>query len=490
MKLNFNQKTGLISYLSNPSNWSNVFNADFFTDKKRKWDTIHTNGLKVQTSPDHAQVLVSDESTGRSLFFDKTERGHMKVTDEHGRSFIYDNSTISSQNQMVADVSPLFSAAEFGLTEKDVHAAMIDDMSSVCRFDASGNVTIFLESTGQRVDLNNDKPGVEQPSHPGRFFHQIPLNDDQVTEWEIHPAYALTFAKLVIAKDLNIEPNLYATNEIDEDKAAILLQEYLRTKYDEDWDGPEAWRPIKQDKEKVPDVMKLAEKEWSDSTEFEGYSIALPTRFFVQKTDAGYDIRTSSDAKHSIWTQGQLMNIALNNKINAVQTVSDKTSINSVLHVLGHAENTTDHLDRDWNFAVLQTGAAKKVVQLMNGVAQDNFGLDAWNYAAITIDDETCMIAMESETLEGVKAANQASHEIMAMIKDGNTDIDRLHDLLEMGADYRFIDYDQTMAGKTFADVMIQHENFELLAGMRDAQGIHPHLGEDHPDDHHPDFLI
>ena len=481
IKLSFSQKVSIIDHLSLPDNWSNIFNMSFFTDETRKWTRKSDNGLAIMSSPDGMRHRIVDEENGRSLNITR-QGGRYKVTDEHNRSFVLSGGTVKAKADTVDDVTPIRSSAEFGYTEDGVKATTLESLSITARFDNNGEKSVFFEDLGHRVTMSAHGEGVASPNHPGRFFHNISFNDDTFKEWDIHPAYAMMFAKLVIAKDLNIEPGLQAQNEIDERKAAILLAQYLKERLD-DMDMPEAWKantPIEMSdlSGKAKNAMKDAEKPWDDTTEFGGYDAALPSRFFIQKTSDGYDLRTSSDAKHSIWAQGELLRKARESDILTVQTVNEKSAMQSVLHMLEHGNKTEDHLDRNWKFIVLDSPAAQKVVKHMNDVAQNAFGIESHDYAAINFGDRHSLIAMEAETLERVTMSYGASLAVMKMIEENDKDQDRLYELLSMGADYRYIDPEGAQAGKTFADFMKETERFELLSMLRDTQGIHPDLPE------------
>tara|TARA_R110001592_G_scaffold20926_9_gene84638 strand:+ start:23368 stop:24831 length:1464 start_codon:yes stop_codon:yes gene_type:complete len=472
IKLSFSQKVRIIDHLSLPENWSNIFNAAFFSDETRKWAHKNVDGLAIMSSPDKSKYKVLDEENGRSLMI-SNQGGRIKVTDEHNRSFILSQGKVKSRGDTVKDVSPIQSTAEFGFTDDTAKPAILDNLNIVVRFNQNGSKAVFFEDIGHRVDMTAHGEGMTPESHPGRFFHKISLTENAMKEWDIHPAYAMMFAKLVIAKDLNIEPSLDAFNELDEDMAQKLLFKYLEDKYDETWDGPEAWRP-KVEKKNIG--ITEAEKPWNDTTEFGGYYTAIPNRFFIQKVDDGYDLTTSSDAKHSIWSQGELLRQARSEQVTSIQTINDRTATSSVLHMLNNGNTTTDHLGRDWKFVVLQSAASQKVVTNMNDVAHNALGITSHDYAAINFDDTHSLLAIEAETLERVTISHSASTEVMRMIEKNDTDQDRLYELISMGADYRYIDPDAASKGKTFANFMKESERYELLTMLRDTQGIAPDM--------------
>ena len=479
IKLSFTQKVRIIDHLSVPDNWSNIFNMSFFTDESRKWSRKTVDDLTISASPDGTKCKVMDEKNGRSLAVSR-QGGRVKVTDEHNQSFILSEGTVKSRGDTVSDVTPIRSTEEFGFADDTAKPVVLESMGVVLRFNDDGSKAVFFEDIGHRVDMNAHGDGVSAENHPGRFFHKISLTEGTFKEWDIHPAYAMMFAKLVIAKDLNIEPGLHAQNEIDEQKAAFLLAQYLKERLD-DMDMPETWKgnqPISMTDlgGKAKNAISAAEKPWDDTTEFGGYDAALPNRFFITKTDDGYDLTTSSDAKHSIWSQGELLRQARGSNILSIQTVNANTAAENVLHMLNKGNTVEVHLGREWQFVVLDSPAAQKVVTNMNDVAHNAFGIDSHDYAAINFDDTRSLLAIEGETLGRVMVEYAASRSVMKMITDGDTDTSKLNDLLDMGADYRYIDPDAASKGRTFTDLMKESENFELLAMMRDVMGIHPDM--------------
>ena len=452
----------------------------FFTDETRKWKSSQSGNLHIKTSPDGTKSKVADEKSGRSLFIEQRDVNRIKVTDENNKTFVLSEGIVRTRAGTVSDVTPIQSTAEFGFTEDGVESAVLDNLGVIVRFDQDGSKSVFFEDIGHRVHMPPHGEGKPSENHPGRFFHKISFKDDAFKEWDIHPAYATMFAKLVVAKDLNIEPGLEAQNEIDEKKAAFLLAEYLKSRYDE-LEMPEAWKanaPIGMSEimGASKNIFSEAEKPWDDTTEFGGYNAALPNRFFITKTDDGFDLTTSSDAKHSIWAQGALLRQARNKDIMAIQTVNDRTATENILHMLNHGHTTEDHLGREWRFVVLQSAAAQKVVGNMNSTAQNALAIDSQDYAAISFDNSMSLLAMEAETLERETRAFNASTEVMRMIWRRDTDSGQLQELMEMGANYRYIDPAGATKGRTFSDVMKEHENYELLTAMRDTCGVHPDM--------------
>ncbi len=469
LTLSFGQKTNIIEHLTDRSNWTNIFNLSFFTDKSRKWSRKEDGALKILTNDDKTKAKVIDESNGRSLLVERLRRGSIKVTDEFDRSFIIKNTMVGTKYGIVENVSPIKSSVEFGLEDPNVNSVVLQDLGVILRFHDNGSKTVFFEDVGHRVDILAEPKGAEFASAPGRFFHQVSLDKAAFEEWDIHPAFALIYSKLVVAKDLNIEPNLYAFNELDEDKAAEILAEYLKVEYDDTWEGPEQWRP--KIKKEGPTDFSAAEKEWKDTTEFSGYSTGIPKRFFIEKTDDGFNLATASDTKNSIYSQGDILKTARNSDIFKIETINNNTTPQTILHFLGQAQTMTDHLDEEWSFIVLKSAAAKDVTIAAKDTMQNAFGLDYSSYAALNYGDDLSLLAMKTDILRNVKTRYEASIEVASMIEKKSSDTPHFKALIELGADYRYIDHDGAMEGKSFLDMIKKSGNKVLLSALMSIQG-------------------
>ncbi len=473
LTLSFEQKTKLIDHFATPSNWSNIFNLSFFTDKTRKWSHTENGSLKILTNSDKTKAKVIDTVNGRSLLVERLKRENIKVTDEFEKSFIIKGTTVKTKHGIIENISPIKSSGEFSLEDPTVNSAVLQDLGVILCFHKNGSKTIFFEDLGHRIDMRAESKGAKFLSAHGKFFHQASIDETTFQEWGINPAFALIYSKLVIAKDLNVEPDLYAFNELDEEKAAQLLAAFLEEEPDETWEGPEQWRPLKK---KTSIGIAAAEKPWKDTTEFSGYNTAIPKRFFIEKTDNGFNLSTSSDTKNSIFSQGNILKTAQNSDIFKVETINKNTTPQTVLHFLNQAHTMTDHLNEKWSFVVLKSMAAKDVTIAARDTIQNAFGLDYNDYAALNYSDNLSLLAMKTSILKDVTTRYKASIEAAHMIKKKSHDTLHFTALIKQGADYRYIDPKAAISGKTFSDVLKETKNNCLLKALTDIQGVHPTL--------------
>ncbi|PCJ99827.1 MAG: hypothetical protein COA45_03145 [Zetaproteobacteria bacterium] len=435
------------------------------------------DGLDVSSNPEGNKAKITFEDNGTTLLIDRSKSNKIKITDEHGDALYFTNDTFKTKNNMISDVSSFSSSTEFGIDDPEAHVAIIDNLGIVCRFNNDGTKAIFIEDLGQKVSFFSNSEHVQKEQLAGRFLHKISIDRSETKKWALPPENAIIFAKLIVAKDLNIEPNLQCLNELDEEKAGTILAEFLKEEYVDDWDGPEQWRPKKEGIKKSADLSK-AEKKWDDTTEFTGYTAHLPTAFAIHHTNTGFDILTSSDNKDAIWTHGDILNTAQTEGVHPIQTINEKTAAHSLLHMLSRGHTTTNHIGQDWNFIVLESPAAKTITQHTNTIAQNNFGLTSNDYVALNYNENTCLIAMEKETLERVRCSYAASLEMIKLIEDNSQDITILEELIDQGADYKYIDIEAVHSGKTFSTIMKQYQSTKLLKALEEIQGGHLELSE------------
>jgi len=465
----FRQKTNFIQYISQPENWTDLFNLPSLMDETRKWPSQNINGLGVSINPEGNKAKITFNDNGTSLLIDRSKSSQITITDEHGKALYFIDDVFRTKNGMISGISSFSSAAEYGIDDPDAHIAILDALGVVCRFNNDGTKAVFIENLGQKVSFSSNSEPVQREELSGRFLHKISIDKSETREWALPHKDAIIFAKLVVAKDLNIEPDLYCLNELDENRVGAVLVEFLREEYVKDWDGPEQWRP----KVKKSADLSQAGKAWDDTTEFTGHTVNLPTAFAIHYTYTGFDILTSSYNKDAILTHGQILRTAQTEDIQPIQTINAKTATSSLLHMLSRGYTITDHTGQDWNFVVLESPATKIIIQHTNTIARNSFGLRGHNYVALNHNEDTCILAMEKKTLERIKCSYAASLEMMRLIQNKSQDVERAKELIEQGADYKHIDIKAAQSGQTFSTIMKQSQSTSLLKALEEIQGEH-----------------
>lgn len=469
LSITYEQKRQILDYMSQPGHWGNHFDMNFFTDERRKWRTTTQNDVSVSASPDRRSFFLEDQKTGASLLLIVEKDNSRIITDESG-SIVKVNAQSEISASKGAEVANLESAYEIGLNQPGSRIASIPELSCYARFYNNGGKAVFLDDRGTKISLPPPKDAKAATMHMGRFFHVVSFDLDTAASWGMTPYGLLNGAKLIVSKDLSIEPDLRTFNDLDPQRAAEYLDYLLRDDYDTTFKGPWQWRP-KIDK-KVGDIAHL-QKKWTDVTEFSGYFIATPQQFHVETTDSGFNIGTSLDHRETIWAQAAVLKAASSGHIVPVETVSSRFAPRTLMHLLQNSQALPDHRGRSWNYVVIHAKETADIAKEARKIGRENFSLTGYHFAALNYDDQTCLVAMDTEVLEKLSRSYDATIEMLHMIKSRNTDAAKMKDLLEAGADLRFVNPEEVAKGRTFANEMAQAENFELLAELRDNGGVH-----------------
>ncbi len=469
LSITYEQKRQILDYMSQPGHWGNHFDMNFFTDERRKWRTTTQNNVSVSTNADRRSFFLEDQKTGASLLLIVEKDNTRIITDESGCVVKVDaTSKISTSKD--AEITNLETAYEIGLNQPGSRIVTIPELSCYARFYNNGGKAVFLDDRGARISLPPPKDAKAATMHMGRFFHVVSFDLETAASWGMTPYGLLNGAKLIVSKDLSIEPDLKAFNELDPEKAAEYLEYMMRDEYDTTFKGPWQWRP------KLPKQLRNADdlrKKWTDIKEFDGHLIATPRQFHVETTDSGFNIGTSLDHRETIWAQAAVLKAASSGHIVPVETVSSHFAPRTLMHLLQNSQALPDHRGRSWNYVVIHAKQTAGMALEARKIGREHFGLTGYHFAALNFDDQTCLVAMDTEVLEKLSRSYDATIEMLHMIKSRNTDAAKMKELLEAGADLRFVNPEEVAKGRTFANEMVQADNFELLAELRDYGGVH-----------------
>lgn len=470
MGLTFEQKNQIIDFLATPQNWTNIFNDAFFANEKRKWHSVRHGDVILSSSPDSLQAYAVHEPSGTSLHIDRRDKNTIRITNEHHQTLTYKNGKFSTRDDVNPDISLISSSAEFGFNQNGISTLMLSPLKVILRFDKDGSKTVFFDDLGHKASYPAPKEAIKRELQGGRFFQRISFSNTHAKEWDLHPLAMLHNAKLIVAKDMDVEPHLRAINELDEQKAQAMLMEFLRTEYDKDWNDP---KQLQTAIDKGYESLTPTEKIWLDTTDFKGSIIDLPQRFCISSTGDGFDLTTSSDTKHAIWTHGDVLQQVKEASITPVQTVNLKTTIQSLLHMMGRGETMRDHLSREWNVVVLQSPHTKEIIKSTKDCMRDQMGLTNHDYAALNFGENKCLLAMESQIFDRISRACHASYALLTLIEKKSTNTSAVRELLQDGADYKYINLKESQRGKTFADLMKTNNAHALLDTLKEEQGLH-----------------
>ena len=187
MPITYIQKQKILEFLSNPANWKNHFDLDFFMDEKRKWHTQSKNGITVSTSNDKKEIFVVHEQTGSAVHI-KKEAPKLSIRDESGRGLSIQSKLLKLDDGTALTIEPITSAREFNQDTQDTNIAEIDEMGVRIGFHNSGLKTVFLADSGQKITFEKPTSPIKSTSHPGQFFHVISFSLTTAKTWGMEPS--------------------------------------------------------------------------------------------------------------------------------------------------------------------------------------------------------------------------------------------------------------------------------------------------------------
>lgn len=467
MPITYAQKRAILDYLSDAHHWSNRFDMAFFMDKSRRWKSYSAGDVAYLVEPEGETAFLHHKPSGATLTVIRVGRD-LLAEDESGRLLAIEDGRPAMEYTEDGTFSPIRSESEWLDHANTAHLPALD---LHVRFAADGSKSLFFDAGGLRVDIGAPELKYEERRHPGRLFHAVDFTVGDAAAFGLEPHDLMVGAKLVIAKDLGIEPEIRAFNALDPEKALAFTLDLMTDKWDPDWKGPWQWRP--KLKPKVGDISPL-QKAWHDSTEFEGHFVAVPTRFTIEKTDDGYSFRTCLDDREAIRAQARVAHEASEGGIPTVDTLAARTAPEKLLHFLRHGAAVRDHRNREWSCVLAHAQKAAILAEEARAAMRSHFGLGAFHFAAVGLDRDLCVLAMDATALEDVSAANASSRGLSAMIRRGDTDTGAMRAFMEGGASYRHIDPEAASKGRTFAEEMLEAGNTALLAAYQAIYGKRP----------------
>lgn len=457
--------------LARPDRWQNLFQINFFVDEKRKWKSRRNRDLVVSTSQDKDSAFLVDERYGTSLHITKKpgkKYDVVIVTDEDGHSIHYRNGKIKTDfwNKFRNHVS-LSRRSSINRSGEDENVYEISDFGLFLRLNENGSRTISFKNSTQEALLPPRENRRRKPHANGRFFHVISFNSAASDEFGLSLTDLKDYVKIILAREIGLEPDLKAINELDPDRFVSMAAEIIPREYDPDWSGPEQWRP--EIKKSIGDLRDI-EKTWHDVTQFKGYSIDTPSRFAISRTHRGFDIQTSLDHREQILAQGRVLKNAFESSPEPFTPLNTNKMDRTLLHFLNHGEETEDHKNRQWRYVVIQSEQSAVLSHRVRELCRQNLGLEQQDFSAINHDDDKCILAMNAHALKRAFRAYDASTEMLALIKENSKDVNRMLSLLEKGADLRFVE-PGTKGARSFADLMRETGNNTLLTALQDKYG-------------------
>jgi hypothetical protein len=490
MGLTYSQKLRIIQYLATPGRWTNCYNIDFLTEEKRKWSNIHKEDgiIRVSYNEDKTQAYITHAPTGSSLFFDRNGED-ITITDEAGRTVQLEKGSLKTGGETALKVQPFNSIKETGIKNPDVDSVLIEEMETYIRFEKDGSKSLFMDKVGKRIDF--DASGIRPErdiKHHCRLMHSISFNSSATGLKEMSDQALLDATKLVLSRDLGLQPDLRAFNEIDPELLAAFIARAKQTQKQLDWINEEmalldpeiyvknlinSFDGGKSSDYKIKITAKDIEalqKKWTDSTDFTGHFIATPWQFFIEKTDDGYELLVSLDNRELICSHGKIIGNVMGAGDKPVQTVSTNSLAGDILGILEESSHPVrNHRGVSYNCILTEADEAALIAHEFRNNARELFGLPARKYVSVNVDSHIALLGIETRTLKKVSGAFRASTEMMELIQNdsGNDNrvdrAERVKKLLEQGASMKFIDPEKAQQGRTFANEMQERGKKDLL---------------------------
>ncbi|PJB69585.1 MAG: hypothetical protein CO093_10175 [Alphaproteobacteria bacterium CG_4_9_14_3_um_filter_47_13] len=470
MVISYAQKQDILDYLSNKNHWENRFNTDIFSDEKRKWPIRISNDIKHATSKDKTKAFITCEKTGATLLFEKSGAS-LSIQDESGRKLVIQDDGTPAKERGDVGLKPFEWSTDNNFYDPGSSDYDFSEMGVSIHFASSGEKTVFFENSGEKAAFGKPDMPLEQATHPGRFFHVISFNLAAAQEWGMTIQTLLDSAKLIVAKDFDIEPDLGAVNELDPDlvqkQDSVAVLERVR-------DLAESNSKEENMNKESPEQGKatLLRKPWHDATDFSGHYIATPQRFFVKATDDGFEMALPLEYKERILAHGQIFKNAIELQKSARSTSYEVTA-QGCLDILEKGANAKDQSGRIWSYAVVQMPNAAEAAGEIRKIAKDYYGLSGDDVSVINFEKDLCMLAMDKDVLARTSLAMKASQEMMALIKGDSKKGVLVENLLGQGADYRYINPEEAKKGRTFADEMKESGRDDLLRVLKKITGVH-----------------
>ncbi|NBX66821.1 MAG: hypothetical protein EBQ96_07490 [Proteobacteria bacterium] len=416
MAFTYEQKQALIAYLSNPVHWTNVFDMAFFSDETRRWKSYTYGDMTAVINDEGTKCILTHRHNGSSLTLEKLN-DRTVITDESGHTVIIRGTSIDTKQDDVR-ISPVSKdpAATEAHNDNDEFCAALSQFGVYVGINGFGRKSVLVDAAGKKVVLDGVMTRDEKPAPRGKFFHAIEISEDAAEQLGLPVHGMMMGAKLVIALDMDLEPDIRLFNALDPDRVFGMALDFVKDKWDASWKGPWQWRPKVEST--VGDISHL-QKTWADSTQFEGHFVAAPMNFFIERTDTGYSLGLTLDGRERIWSHGTILKTAIDGSAPVIETVTSKTEPYTLLHLLRRGIPVRDHRDREWLYTLLRAKEAAGIAKQTRAALRTHFGLSGRDVAVINYADGALMMAGSVRSLEPVFMRDRATLERMALMYAG-----------------------------------------------------------------------
>lgn len=508
MQLTYGAKRRLLDLFGTQAHWKNVFNDAFYDENSPRWQSSKQGLMRIMRRKDGdiyeisynadteklsdkqkrmarrvvtggnapANANVDLNSQKSFLRVERLANTDVLVSDESGRKF-----TISSFNTPINfDVDGIARSGVDALGKMrsghdKAQAIEIPEFGMVAFFEPDGRKILLDEQAGRIYGFDvPTQPLSRSVMHEAEKFNVVDIDTDAAREigYDLRQDF-LDPAKLVLALDAGIEPDIAVLNALDPEKVFQARLDFETPQFDPDWDGPEAWRPRVQKKMAGASTLQ---KDWSDTVEFEGYYVGIARHFGIRPLPESDQIRFQfvTDAREKLLAQGrglQMVDEAGYQKPTRFVGARDLRATLFDLHHSGHGYDTRDQGTR-WKVLGLEHDEAAKYTKRMRESVSDMFGPDVarHSFACISLGENQSMVSMNADVLGRAVQVMQVSSAVVAMAENGSVDRAALRALMEQGADLRYVDPEAAGKGKGFAGLFSEKGNSAMAAEIWNMQ--------------------
>lgn len=492
MALTYPAKRGLVLHFGKKESWENEYKVppDNCTNRTHSYSKGNvaicetqdgkTIQLRYETPSDpknnlrYALLDVANRPipAKSALHIENTDQGIL-ISDESGR--IIDIPHNGGAPQSHENTQGYSTGGEKLLTQARSQAGSetldLPSFGVIICFQTNGQKTVFLPQSQTAISFDKPTGYNKPPIFFGKLLNTVTF--DQVFASNLGMDIASGFldpAKLTVALDLGVEPDIKLMNALDPDKTFELLA-YLIEKRE---------RGQKYDISSEADISAL-QKSWNDTVEFEGYKIHSSKKFGIMRdpSKTSYVFKFSADSKASLIAQGMVLDTVLRDKIPATPVLQKDIALQVLFHALeqsgqdlsGHYE---EKQNQRWKTIVIQSDKAPLIARNTRQMMIDHFGAEfaARFVSSLSHERDQCVISVETGAFEQAAKCLKASLQAMRLIQAGSADTAHFSALLKDGADLRLVDPKAAASGKSFADHLQDTGNTALLKTLHDAQPI------------------
>jgi hypothetical protein len=431
MLADFRQKEQIIAHVARRRNWRDDFDTAFLTDPNRKTKTSLINGLSVSYSLFDSVINIERTDIDISIEIKRIGIG-LGIVLPDGRVLMLSQTPLLFTNRKKISLG--------SFDPKGERYAHIQDF--MIAIDENGVIDLQLPELNQSAIIHPLKAPQRSVIKQGRFFHKISFNHHtHGKKWGLEPETLLMAAKLIIARELGIEPDLHAINAFDEDSVVPYLAERAVIERDLSTGMPPQWSPFKDKPIDGAHLLSL-QKAWSDSSDFEGHRIETPRLFCIRKGDKGYDFYVGLDHKQQLLTLGHVTLQALRNDQRPTNIFGNKENFSTLLHTLEHGAETTDPEGNLWKYAFIAHEEAAAFAQRLRQQCHGTYGINRQDMLTLAVEPDCCLMMMRAKAIEPVKTAFHSTVALARMLEKNSDDTEMFKAYLQQGADIRYLDRD------------------------------------------------